>query len=232
MREIVRVTRISAPSRRACWSARPGELVAGHAGGEAEVVLDPRRRAGLPARRLALDDDRRRALPTRRTRPRRDPPGRRRRSRRRTSRPPARCRARAARRAAAAAGGRPSCRRSHARPGRSSGAGACPPQRSSRFGVSDVSHSNVTWLRSRKWRSSVVAASVRSPITIARGGTGSDASPCRPSGPLMRCAASRPTSSCDVRAQTRRRCGSCAARRASRATARRPGTRPGRPCRA
>ena len=41
-----------------------GELVAGHAGREAEVVLDPRRRAGLAAGRLALDDDR--AQPLRR----------------------------------------------------------------------------------------------------------------------------------------------------------------------
>ena len=31
-------------------------------------------------------------------------------------------------------------------------------------------------------------------MTIARGGTGSDASPCSPSGPLIRCAARRPTS--------------------------------------
>ena len=39
-----------------------GELVAGDAVGEAEVVLDPRRRAGLAARRLALDDERAQAL--------------------------------------------------------------------------------------------------------------------------------------------------------------------------
>ena len=38
------------------------ELLARDAGGEAEVVLDPRRRAGLPAGRLALDDDRAQAL--------------------------------------------------------------------------------------------------------------------------------------------------------------------------
>src|SRR6185437_3566464 len=39
-----------------------GELVARDARGEAEIVLDPRRRARLPARRLALDHDRAQAL--------------------------------------------------------------------------------------------------------------------------------------------------------------------------
>ena len=57
MRVISRVTRISAPSLRACCSARLDELFAGDAGGEAEVVLDARGGAGLAARRLALDDD-------------------------------------------------------------------------------------------------------------------------------------------------------------------------------
>ena len=38
------------------------QLVAGHARGEAEVILDPRGGAGLAAGRLALDDDRAQAL--------------------------------------------------------------------------------------------------------------------------------------------------------------------------
>ena len=40
----------------------PRQLVAGDAGREPEVVLDPRRRARLPARRLALDHDRAQSL--------------------------------------------------------------------------------------------------------------------------------------------------------------------------
>ena len=48
------------PARLLQRAAR--ELVPGHAGREAEVVLDPRRRPGLPAGRLALDHDRPQAL--------------------------------------------------------------------------------------------------------------------------------------------------------------------------
>ena len=62
MRVVFRVTRISAPRRRACLQRAVRELVAGHAVREAEVVLDARRHAGLAARRLALDDDRAQAL--------------------------------------------------------------------------------------------------------------------------------------------------------------------------
>ena len=62
MRSMDRVTRISAPSRRACCSARLASSSPDTPGGEAQVVLDPRRRAGLPARRLALDHDRPQAL--------------------------------------------------------------------------------------------------------------------------------------------------------------------------
>jgi len=36
---------------------RPGQLAAGDPAREAEVVLDPRRRAGLPAQGDVLDDD-------------------------------------------------------------------------------------------------------------------------------------------------------------------------------
>ena len=62
MRAIERVTRISAPSRLACCEGPVRELVSGHARGEAEVVLDPGRRAGLAAGCLALDHDRLEAL--------------------------------------------------------------------------------------------------------------------------------------------------------------------------
>ena len=73
------------PARLAQRAAR--ELVARHAFVEAEVVLDPRRRARLPARRLALDDDRAAGPPRRRTPRRRARPGPRRRRRCRTRRP-------------------------------------------------------------------------------------------------------------------------------------------------
>ena len=73
-------------------------------------------------------------------------------------------------------------------------AGSGPSQRSSCAGVSGASQSKVTWLRARKRRSSLHAGSTRWPTTIARGGGGSAASPCRPRSPLMRCEASRPTS--------------------------------------
>ena len=93
------------------------ELVAGDAGREAEVVLDPRRRAGLPARRLALDHDRAQTL-RRAVHRRREPGGAAaddhgvvfRRGR-------APSRARAARRRGAVAGARPSCRRRRGSPG-------------------------------------------------------------------------------------------------------------------
>ena len=65
------------PARLLQRAAR--QLVTRHARREAEVVLDPRRRAGLAAGRLPLDHDRLAAPPMLRTRRRRAPPGRRRR---------------------------------------------------------------------------------------------------------------------------------------------------------
>ena len=94
------------------------ELVAGDARREAEVVLDPRRRAGLAARGLALDDDR--PQPLRRAVHRGGEPGRAGADDHRVVLGvlPARCRGRAARRRGEAAAGRPSCRR---RPGSRAG---------------------------------------------------------------------------------------------------------------
>ena len=114
------------------------ELVARHARGEAEVVLDPRGRAGLAARRLAA---RRRSCAGPPRRRRRRPRGRRARHRRspcRTRPRPARSRCRAARRRGAAAGGRPSCRRRRGSSGRSASAGNGPPHSSAASGASGV----------------------------------------------------------------------------------------------
>ena len=58
MRATERVTRISAPSRLRLLERAAGKLVARDAAGKAEIVLDPRGRAGLSAGRLALDDHR------------------------------------------------------------------------------------------------------------------------------------------------------------------------------
>src|SRR5437870_5419608 len=58
IRVIDLVTRISAPSLRACWRAPARQLLARHARREAEVVLDPGGGSRLAAGRLALDHDR------------------------------------------------------------------------------------------------------------------------------------------------------------------------------
>ena len=156
------------------------ELVARDAGREAEVVLDPRRGAGLAAGRLALDDDR--AQPLGRAVDGRREPGRarRRRSRCRTPRPRGSV-------AEAEQLGDPAQLRPHDRlavddadRGQSSSAGSGPPHCSAASGASGVSQRNEIWLRSRKRRSSAQAASQRWPTTIARGGGGSAARPCRP----------------------------------------------------
>ena len=130
------------------------QLVSRHAGREAEVVLDPRRRAGLAAGRLPLDHDRAQAL--RRAVHGRGQPGgaRRRRSPCRTRRRPARCRGRAARPPGGAAVARPSCRRRPESPGSPPRPAEAPPHCSAASGASGVSHLNVIWLRSRKRRSS------------------------------------------------------------------------------
>ena len=160
-RMIVRARRTSPPSR-CTWRVagsmprdRPGdedlgaeparllqraarELVAGDARREAEVVLDPRRGAGLAARRLALDHDR--AQPLRRAVHGGREPGR----------PGADdhgvvlgrgrlgARGRAARPPGAAAAAPPSCRRRRGSRGQSSSAGSGPPHCSAASGVSGV----------------------------------------------------------------------------------------------
>ena len=74
--------------------------------------------------------------------------------------------------------------------GKSSSAGRGPPHWSAASGASGVIHLNVTWLRSRKRRSSAQDASQRCPSTIARGGGGSAAMPCNP---LIRSRAKAPS---------------------------------------
>ena len=180
------------PARLLQRTAR--QLVAGDARREAEVVLDPRRRPGLAAGRLALDDDR--PQPLRRAVDGRGEPrgpgaddhgvvlggrglGR---------------RGRAARRPGAAAAARRSCRRRHESPGSRLRPGARRPTARTRRHVG-LEPAEAIWLRSRKRRSSVHAASHRWPSTIARGGGGSAAMPCRPAGPPIRLLASLPTCS-------------------------------------
>ena len=180
------------PARLLQRAAR--QLVARHARREAEVVLDPRRRAGLAAGRLALDHDRAQAL--RRAVHGRGQPGgpgaddhrvvlgrRRLGAEAEQLGHPAELRPHhglavddADRRAVVRrpAAGRPTARPRPARPG--------------------VTHLNVIWLRSRKRRSSAQEASQRCPTTIARGGGGSAARPCSPPRPPIRWLASLPTS--------------------------------------
>ncbi len=129
------------------------QLVAGHARGEAEVVLDPGRGAGLAARRLALDHDRAQALGGavhggREPRgPGADDHGVVLRAAGSVPRPEQLGDARAS------ADGPPSCRR---RGGsrQVTVAGSGPPHSSAASGASGVSHLKVIWLRSRKCRSS------------------------------------------------------------------------------
>jgi len=65
---------------------------------------------------------------------------------------------------------------------------------SSFFGKGCVAHVSMAHPASPRLRIHLAAAAEAEGIAIARGGTGSDASPCSPSGPLIRCAARRPTS--------------------------------------
>ncbi len=175
------------------------QLVARDTRREAEVVLDPGRRAGLAAGRLPLDHDRAQAL--RRSVHGRGQPGG----------PGADDhrvvlgRRRPRWRGPSSSATRRSCGRTTVLPsttriaGQSSSAGSGPPHCSAASGASGVSHLNVIWLRSRKRRSSAQAASQRCPTTIARGGGGSAARPCSPAAPPIRWAASLPTSCADVR---------------------------------
>ena len=197
------------------------QLVARDAGREAEVVLDPRRRAGLAAGRLPLDRRSCAAPPTRRRRPRRARPGRRRRPRCRTRRRRARWRGRAARRRGAAAAARRVLPSTTRIAGQSSSAGQRRrPSCSAASGASGVIHLNVIWLRSRKRRSSVQAGipAVADHDRARRRRLGGDAlQPAR----RRRCGrrrACRPPSR--RRARPPRARGSRAARSAARATAR------------
>ena len=208
------------------------ELVARHARGEAEVVLDPRRRPGLAARRLALDDDRPQSLGRAVHRG-----GEARRAgaddhRVVLGRLRARCRGRAARRPGEAAAARPSCRR---RPGSRAGLPLGRERAAPLLGRvvarRAVTQLNVIWLRSRKRRSSEHCASHRCADdgrARRRRRRGEPLQAPRAAHPVARELADllrRP------RARLPRRRGSRAARCASRASARRRGTRPGRRCR-
>ena len=172
----------------------PGELVAGDAVGEAEVVLDPRRRAGLAAGRLALDDDRAQALRGA-VHGGREPGG-----------PGADddrvvlrvlgLRAELEQLGDAAVPGPDDglavddADRRAGRPRRGSG----PPHSSSASGTSGVIQRNVTWLRSRKRRSAVHSASQRWPRTTARGGAGRRRGPAGRAGPTSGARRAGPTS--------------------------------------
>ncbi len=172
-----------------------GELVAGDAGGEAKVVLDARRGPGLPARGLALDHDRAQAL-RRAVHGRGEP--------RRAGADDDRVvlgRGRLRRQAEQL--GDPAVRGTHdglavddADRRESPSGGSGPPHSLAASGASDVSHLNVTWLRSRNWRSSARLGVPRGalPRSPAAGG-GFAARPWRPPEPLIRLLASRPTCS-------------------------------------
>ena len=153
-----------------------GELVAGHAGREAEVILDPRGGTGLTAGSLTFHDDG--AQPLGRPVDRRGQPA-----------GPAPTTTVSY---SAKSGSVPSPRSSATRRrcgrmtvlppmtrivGRSAACGGGPSQISPAFGSSGVIQRNVTWLRSRKSLRSVQLASHRWPKTIARGGGGSAARP-------------------------------------------------------
>ena len=157
------------------------QLVAGHAGREAEVVLDPRRRAGLAAGRLALDHDR--AQPLRRAvhrggQPRGpgadDRPCR-------TRRRPARCAGRAARRPGAAAAATTVLPSTTRIAGQSSSAGqrAAPLLGGVRRVGRDPPERDLVAVEEAP-QLACRTASQRWPTTIARGGGGSAAMPCRP----------------------------------------------------
>ena len=217
-----RVTRISAPSRRACSSAFLASS-APDTPEETRVVLDAGQVRPQP-RHLLLDGDDSEAL--------RCPvtaaasPAAHRRSR---------CRIRRLRlgrqrglgdRRGCATTVLPSTTRapdSHRRR-------AVPHHCSASSGTSGCNHRCTIWLRSRKRRSSVHDASQRCPITIARGGGASRREPWsrRVTHAVRR---QTPTSSAS-RAPPLRRRGSPAARSASRGSPRRHGTRRETPCRA
>ncbi len=172
-----------------------GELVAGHAGREAEVVLDPRRGAGLAAGRLALDHDRAQALRRAVHRRRPGPPARRRRSRCRTRRRPAR----SARPSSSAT--RRSCGRTTVLPsttriaGQSPSAGSGPPHCSRGVrgvGLQPPERDLVAVEEAAQLRAGRVPAVADARSRAAAGG--SAARPCRPRGPPIRLRASRPTS--------------------------------------
>ena len=177
MRATERVTRISAPSRSRLLQRAARELVARDAAGEPEIVLDPRRRPGLAAGRLALDHHGAQSF------------GRAVHRRREAGRPAAddhgvvfveaRARLQAeklgevARCRADAAPSRPPA----AAPGNRRPAGGSPGQRVGSSGESGVIHSKVIWLRARNRRKSLQAASQRWPTMVTRGlgGFGGDA---------------------------------------------------------
>ena len=187
-----RVTRISAPSRRACAAlasrGRRPRRPRGSRGSSRSVTTCPPARRAPRARRRACGAPRRHRTP-----PRRGRPARRRRRPCRTRRRAARSRSRAARRPAATAAARRSSRSTMRNAGQSPSAGSAPPHSSASAGTSGWNQRNRIWLRSRKRRRSAHAASQRWPSTIARYGVGDDASAWSPFGPPIRSAASRPT---------------------------------------
>ncbi len=157
------------------------QLVARHAGGEAEVVLDPRRGPSLTAGRLALDDDGAKALRGAVDRggqaggPGADD------HRVVLRRLRARSRARGARPHGAAAAERPSCRRSRGWPAGPRRRGSGPSQMVGRVRLvrREPAERDLVAVEEVPQRP-CTSASQRCPTTIARGGGGSAARPWRP----------------------------------------------------
>ena len=157
-----------------------GELVARDAARKSEIVLDPRRRPGLSAGRLALDDDR--AQPFGRAVDRRGEAGR----------PAADDRdvvLVGARRWSAGRGdwrdrapraARASVRRRAGAPGDRRPAERGPGQIVASSGASGISQLKEIWLRARNRRRSPHAVSQRWPTTVTRGVGGSAAMLCSP----------------------------------------------------
>ena len=174
-----RVTMISAPRRFACCRARRASSSPDTPGGEAEVVLDARRGLRLAPRGLALDDQR--PQPLRGAVDRRGEPGR----------PAAEddrvvvgprglvCRPR---RWATSRSARPDQRRAVVAVQRWKlvRGERGPGHRDAASAESGVNQSKRIWLRSRNVRSSLQAASLRCPSSVARDLVGAVANPCSP----------------------------------------------------
>ena len=227
IRVIDRVTRISAPSRRACCSARLAarrrRRPTGSRGSSRSATTCPPGRRAPRARPRSCAGP-----PTRRRRPPRGRRARRRRSRCRTPPPPARSRGRAARPPGAAAAGRRSCRPRRGSPGSRPRPAAARPTARRRRARRAASHRNVIWLRSRKRRSSRARGVPAMAEDDRPGRRRSAADALQAAGPADPVARQLADPLPRPRARPPRRRGSRAARSASRATPRLRGSRAGK----